>query len=101
MDSILLLRINETLQKVDRFKYATVLDLSLGFYLIPFDEESQKICSTILPWGKYSYLQIPISVTCTPSMFQSIMTEILRGLDVLVYIDNILVIQRVDDFQIT
>ena len=70
------------------------LDISLGFYLIPFDEESQKICSTILPWGKYSYLRMPMSVSSAPSMFQLIMMETLRGLDVLVYIDDIFVIQR-------
>ena len=33
-------RINETLQKLERFKSATTLDLSLGFYLIPLDKES-------------------------------------------------------------
>ena len=37
---------------------------------------------------------MPISVACAPSMFQSIMTETLRGLNVLVYIDDILVIQQ-------
>ena len=37
---------------------------------------------------------MPMGVACAPSMFQSIMTETLRGLDVLVYIDDILVIQR-------
>lgn len=42
-------RINETLQKLEKFKSATALDLPLGFYLIPLNEESQKICSTILP----------------------------------------------------
>ena len=44
--------------------------------------------------GKYSYLRMPMGVSCAPSMFQSIMTETLRGLDVLVYIDDILIIQR-------
>ena len=36
-------------------------------------------------------------IVCDPSMFQSIMTETLRGLDVLVYIDDILIIQREGD----
>ena len=35
-----------------------------------------------------------MGVSCAPSMFQPIMTETLRGLDVLVYIDDILIIQR-------
>ena len=35
-----------------------------------------------------------MGVSYAPSMFRLIMTEILRGLDVLVYIDDILIIQR-------
>ena len=34
-----------------------------------------------------------MGIACAPSMFQLIMIETLRGLYVLVYIDNILVIQ--------
>ena len=70
-------RINETLQKLERFKSAIALDLSLGFYLIPLDEESQKICSTILPLRKYSNLRMPMGIACAPSIFQTIMIETL------------------------
>ena len=95
VDPFPLPRINETLQKLEEFKSAIALDLSIGFYLIPLDEESQKkICKTKLPWGNYSYLRMPMGISCALSMFQSIMIETLRGLDVLVYIDNILIIQR-------
>ena len=44
--------------------------------------------------GKYSYLRMPMGVSCAPSMFQLIMIETLRGLEVLVYIDDVLIIQR-------
>ena len=50
VDPFPLPRINETLQKLKRFKSATALDLSLGFYSILLDKESQKLCSTILQW---------------------------------------------------
>ena len=36
---------------------------------------------------------MPMGVLCAPSMFQLIMTETLRGLDVLVYLEDILTIQ--------
>ena len=62
-------RINEQLQKLEKFKSATALDLSQGFYTIPLDEESQKICTTILPWGKYSYKQLTMGVSCAPLCF--------------------------------
>ena len=51
VDPFPLPRINKTLQKLERFKSATALDLSFGFYSIPLDEASQKLCSTILPRG--------------------------------------------------
>ena len=87
-------RINETLQKLERFKSSTALDLSLGFYSISLDEESKKIYSTILPWGKYSYQRMPMGVSCALSMFQLIMIEILRDLDKLTNIEDVLTIQR-------
>ena len=86
--------INKTLQKFGKFKSIVAVDLLLEFYTIPLDEENQKICSTILLWWKYSYLRMPMGVACALSMFQSILIETLRGLDVLVYIDEIVVIQQ-------
>jgi hypothetical protein len=47
--------ISDLLQKLSGFKYATSLGLSMGYYHIPLDEESAKLCTTILPWGKYQY----------------------------------------------
>ena len=46
VDAFPLQKINETLQKLEKFKSATALDLSLGFYSIPLDKASQKLCST-------------------------------------------------------
>ena len=40
VDPFPLPRINETLQKLEKFKSATALDLSHGFYSIPLDNES-------------------------------------------------------------
>ena len=94
MDPFPLPRINEILQKLKKIKSATALDLSFGFHSNPLGEESQMVYSTILLWGKCSYLRMTLGVSCALSMFQSIMTETLRGLDVLVYCDDILVIQR-------
>ena len=94
IDPFPLPRINESLQKLEKFKSATALDLSLGFYTIPLDEESKKLCSTILPWGKYAYERLPMGVSCAPGLFQAVMCEVLQGLDVLIYIDDVLIIQR-------
>ena len=88
-------RIGETIQRLEKFISATALDLSQGYYSIPICRQSQKICTTILPWGKYAYTRLPMGVACAPDIFQSIMMDMLGDLDyVLVYIDDILIIQR-------
>ena len=80
---------------LNKFESATALDLSQGFYTIPLDEESQKICTTVFPWGKYAYLRMAMGIACAPDMFQSIMNEILGDLPyVLIYIDDVLCLQE-------
>ena len=51
----------------------------------------------ILPWAKHAYKHLPMGIACAPDIFQSIMMDLLGDLDyVLVYIDDILIIQKVD-----
>jgi hypothetical protein len=52
-------KISDLLQCLTGFRYASAIDLSMGYYHIPFDEYSQKLCTTILPWGKYHYKWLP------------------------------------------
>ncbi len=64
----------------------------MGYYHIPIDEESQKLCTTILPWGKYQYKRLPMGLANAPDIFQQVMTDILGDLDfVIIYIDDILI----------
>ena len=91
-------RIGETIQRLEKFLSATALDLSQGYYSIPICKKSQKICTTILPWGKYAYLRLPMGVACAPDIFQSIMMDLLGDLDfVFVCMDDVLIIQRVGE----
>jgi hypothetical protein len=47
--------ISDLLRKLSGLKYATAIDLSMGYYHIPLDLEAQKLCTTIFPLGKYQY----------------------------------------------
>jgi RNase H-like domain found in reverse transcriptase/Reverse transcriptase (RNA-dependent DNA polymerase)/Integrase zinc binding domain len=85
-------KISDILQRLAGFTYATAIDLSMGYYHIPLDEESQKLCTTILPWGKYQYQRLPMGVKCGPDVFQAIVTDIFHDLEyVRSYIDDILI----------
>ena len=88
-------KISDILQKLTGFKYATALDLSMGYYHIPLDAESAKLCTTILPWGKYQYLRLPMGIKNSPDIFQAIMQELLGDLDFArAYIDDILIVSN-------
>ena len=85
-------KISDLLQKLSGFKYATAIDLSMGYYHIPLDEASQKLCTTILPWGKYRYKRLPMGIKNSPDIFQAIMADLLGDLDFArTYIDDILI----------
>ena len=83
------------MQKLQGFTYATALDLSMGYYHIPLDKALQKLCTTILPWGKYQYKQLPMGIKNSPNIFQAIMSDMLGDLEfVRAYIDDILIITK-------
>ena len=86
-------KIQELLQKLRNFKYATAIDLSMGYYHIPLSKASQELCTTVLPWGKYRYKVLPMGIKNSPDIFQEIMTNLFCDLDYTsTYIDDILII---------
>jgi hypothetical protein len=85
-------KISDLLRQLSVFKYATVIDLSMGYYHIPLDLEAHKLCTTILPWGKYQYKRLPMGVKTSPDIFQRIMYELLGDIpNIKVYLDDILI----------
>ena len=91
-------KIQDLLQKLEKFKYATAVDLRKGYYHIPLDEETSRLCTTIFPWGKYRYNKLPMGVVSAPFVFQEVMNKILGDLDyVLVYINDILILSDHND----
>jgi Reverse transcriptase (RNA-dependent DNA polymerase) len=88
-------KISDLLRKLKNFRYATAINLSMGYYHIPLDKAAQCLCTTVLPWGKFRYMQLPMGVSVAPDIFQSIMMEILGDLEfVRVYMDDILIISN-------
>ena len=88
-------KISTVLQEMEGFTYATSLDLNMGYYTIRLDADAQKICTLILPWGKYSYMRLPMGLSGSPDIFQERMSSLMRSLEyVRVYIDNLLTITK-------
>ena len=57
----LISKIGSVLQELEGFTFATAIDLNMGYWTIRLDPDAQKICTIILPWGKYSYLRLPMA----------------------------------------
>ena len=86
-------KISTVLQELEGFTFATALDLNMGYYTIRLDPDAQKICTIILPWGKYSYLRLPMGIAGSPDIFQEKMSSLMEELEyVRTYIDDLLVI---------
>ena len=86
-------KIQDMLQKLEGFTYATALDLNMGYYTIRLNPDAQELCTIILPWGKYKYKRLPMGVAGSPDIFQAKMSSLMAGLEfVRVYLDDCLVI---------
>jgi hypothetical protein len=85
-------KISDLLRKSSGFKYATAIDLIMGYYHIPLDLEAHKLCSTILPWGKYKYKRLRMGAKTSPYIFQRILYKLLGDIpNIQVYLDNIII----------
>ncbi len=88
-------KIRTVLQKLERFTFATALDLNMGYYTIRLDHDASRICTIIFPWGKYSYKRLPMGIAGSPDIFQSRMSELMESLEyVQAYLDDLLCISR-------
>ena len=88
-------KITTMLQEIEGFSFATSLDLNMGYYTIRLDPDASKICTIIFPWGKYSYLRLPMGIAGSPDIFQSKMSELMAALEwVRTYLDDLLSITK-------
>ena len=60
--------INDMLFKSEGFKYATSLDLNMGYYNIRLSENVSNLCTIILPWGEYRYKRLSMEIANSPDI---------------------------------
>ena len=72
--------IQDLLLKLEGFQWATALDLNMGYYHIELCPSSKKVCTIVLPWGKYEYQVLPQGLSNSPDIFQEKMSNLFRDL---------------------
>jgi hypothetical protein len=64
--------------------------------LTPF---SSRLCTIVLPWGKYEYTRLPMGLCISPDVFQEKMSELMAGLEFArAYMDDLLIISTETGF---
>ena len=74
-------KISTTLQELEGFTYATALDLNMGYYTIRLNPMAVEMCTIIFPFGKYSYLRLPMEMSGSADIFQSEMMDLMETLE--------------------
>jgi hypothetical protein len=90
-------KIPDIFKGLEKFRYATTIDLNMGYYSRPLSEESKKLCTISLPWGLYQYNMLPQGVNVTTDIFQERMGALFFDMPVgVVYMDDIIVFGYLD-----
>jgi hypothetical protein len=74
--------------------YFTTVDLASGFHKVPLREEDHPTTAFSTPDGHFEFYSMPIGISSAPATFQSLMTNVLRGLPgtkALIYLDDTIV----------
>jgi hypothetical protein len=50
------------IRSMERFIFASTLDLNMGYHQIKLDADAQKLCTIVFPWVKYQYKSLPMGI---------------------------------------
>lgn len=89
-----LINSRDTIERLRDGKYFSKLDLANGFWSVPLAEESQEKTAFTVDNKHYVYQRLPQGYLNSPVVFQAIMLEILKDLEVEIYIDDVLIVSN-------
>lgn len=93
-DAYPLPRIDECLDSLSGMKWFSCLDLNSGFWQIGMAPEDKEKTAFATSLGLYQFTVMPFGLTNSPSTFERLMEDVLRGLqweECLLYLDDIIV----------
>lgn len=86
--------IADVLDKLGKCQYFTTLDLASGFHQVEMNPDDIPKTAFNVEHGHFEFLRMPMGLKNSPSTFQRVMDNVLRGLQnsiCLVYLDDIVV----------
>ncbi len=87
--------ISDMIENIGKYKYATCLDLSMGYYHLKLSEAASDLTTFMLPFGCFKYKRLPMGLNISPDIFQRLMLDLFSDLDfVNCYLDDIAIISN-------
>ena len=89
--------IQEIFDTLESSCYFSTNDMSRGFYQFPMEEANQDYTAFSTPFGSYKWLRMPIGLTGSPNILQSLMEKVLVGLTwkfTILYLDDCIIFSR-------
>ena len=81
--------IQEIVSRWRGYKYFTKIDLSTIYYHFKLDNDSKALCNIVAPYSKFQYCRLSMCLKTSPDEAQAAIEEILQGIDLVAYIDDI------------
>lgn len=84
--------VDEIAARVGNAKFFCKLDAQSGFWMLPLDEASSRLCTFQTLWGRYSFLRLPFGLNCSSEIFHAEISETFNDFNtVATYQDDILI----------
>jgi hypothetical protein len=86
-------KIPDIFKGMEESKYATTINLNMGYYSMPLSEQSKRLCIICLPWGLYQYNVLLQGFKPATDIFQQRMGELFYDLSTTdSFMDDIIVL---------
>ncbi|GFW77463.1 hypothetical protein TNCV_2498561 [Trichonephila clavipes] len=90
-DTYPLPRMDDLLQEAKHTAYISTIDLKSGYYQVNVNPADRGKTAFVCPFGTYRFKRMPFGLKNAPATFQRLMDIFRRGLSVLAYLDDIII----------
>lgn len=87
--------IEDCKSKLAGSKVFSSLDANIGFWMIPLNDSSSRLCTFNTPYGRYRFLRLPFGINAAPEIFHSEMVRLFGDIEgIIIYIDDFLIFSK-------
>ncbi|GFU09561.1 hypothetical protein TNCV_3026151 [Trichonephila clavipes] len=90
-DTYPLPRMDDLLQEAKHTAYISTIDLKSGYYQVNVNPADRDKTAFVCPFGTYCFKRMPFGLKDAPATFRRLMDIFRRGLPVLAYLDDIII----------